>query len=60
MYPSGGIVPAHPSIPAQIAEDWIEAQEALSAGTPKAAAVMFRRVLYGVFIRQELQIAPTE
>jgi len=42
----------HESIPRQVAEDWVEAQNAHMAGAPKAAAVMCRRVLYGVLLQQ--------
>jgi hypothetical protein len=58
MYPSRAIAPAHPSIPGQIAEDWIEAQKAIQASAPKAAAVMFRRVLYGVLIDKGCKLHP--
>lgn len=47
IYPLGSIDDPHPAIPGPIADDWIEAQKAIHAGAPKAAAVMCRRVLYG-------------
>ena len=50
MYPVAAIQPSHPSIPSQIADDWLEAQKAMQASIPKAAAVMFRRVLYSVLM----------
>jgi hypothetical protein len=50
MYPSRDIDPRHPAIPTHIAEDWEEAQKAISANAIKAAAVMCRRVLYGVLL----------
>jgi len=58
MYPSGSIDPAHPGVPPQIAEDWMEAQIAMQAGAPKAAAVMFRRVLYGVLLDKGCTLQP--
>lgn len=58
MYPSRALDPPHPSIPPQIADDWIEAQRALLAQAPKAAAVMFRRVLYGVLIDKSCKLKP--
>jgi hypothetical protein len=58
MYPSRAIDPPHPSIPASIAEGWIEAQRAIVAPAPKAAAVMFRRVLYGVLIDKNCKLRP--
>jgi len=50
MYPNRRIAPPHESLPAPVAEDWIEAQKAVSLGASKAAAVMCRRVLYGVLL----------
>ena len=38
MTPSGSIDPPHPSIPANIGEDWTEAQRAIQAWAPNAAA----------------------
>ena len=58
MYPSRAIDPPHPGVPAQIADDWAEAQRALQAFAPKAAAVMFRRVLYGVLIDKGCKLKP--
>lgn len=58
MYPSRAVSAPHPSIPAQIADDWIEAQRAVQAPAPKAAAVMFRRVLYGVLIDKGCKLHP--
>jgi hypothetical protein len=58
MYPSAAIDPPHPSVPAEIADDWVEAQKALQASAPKAAAVMLRRVLYGVLINKGCKLKP--
>ena len=41
-YPAFPVPAVHPAIPAPIAEDWVEANKAMNAGTPKAAAVMCR------------------
>jgi len=58
MYPSGAIDPPHSSFPAHIGDDWIEAQRAIQAGAPKAAAVMLRRVLYDVLIDKGCKLHP--
>jgi hypothetical protein len=58
MYPSKSTGPAHPSIPAAVADDWKEAQIALESGAPKAAAVMFRRVLYSVLLDKGCTLFP--
>src|SRR5579863_4346789 len=58
MYPSRAIAPPHPSLPVNIAEDWAEAQRAMQAPAPKAAAVMLRRVLYGVLIDKACKLHP--
>ena len=58
VYPSLAIDPAHPSVPPYIADDWIEAQKSLEAGAPKAAAVMFRRVLYGILLDKGCTLHP--
>lgn len=58
MHPSGAIDPAHPSIPPDVAEDWLEAQRSLQGGNQKAAAVMLRRVLYGVLIDKGCKLHP--
>jgi hypothetical protein len=50
IYPNRSIAPPHESLPAPVAEDWIEAQKAFHQGATKAAAVMCRRVLYGVLL----------
>lgn len=58
MYPSRAVDAPHPSVPAQIADDWAEAQRAVQASAHKAAAVMFRRVLYGVLIDKHCKLHP--
>jgi hypothetical protein len=58
MHPSRLIAAAHPSIPTAIAEDWREARVALNASAPKAAAVMFRRVLYGALLDKKCKLHP--
>lgn len=50
VHPSRSIEPAHPSIPTEIAEDWLETQRSFAAENPKATAMMVRRVLYGILI----------
>jgi hypothetical protein len=50
IYPSGPEPTAHRSIPNPIAKDWTEAQKAFNVGATKAAAMMCRRVLYGVIL----------
>ncbi len=49
-YPSGKIGLGHESIPVAIREDWVEAQKAFQIEAVKAAAVMCRRILYGVLL----------
>ena len=58
MHPLRGVDVVHESIPTAIAEDWREALRALGASAPKAAAVMFRRVLYGVLIDKNCTLHP--
>lgn len=58
MYPSRAVEPAHPSVPSEISEDWVEAQRAMQASAPKAAAVMFRRVLYGILLDKSCKVYP--
>ena len=50
MHPSRSIAPPHNAIPKYVADDWLEAQKSMEANAPKAAAVMCRRVLYGVML----------
>lgn len=58
IHPSGKIDKPHPGIPAQIADDWIEAQKAIQVSAPKATAVMLRRVLYGVLMDKSCKLKP--
>ncbi len=58
MYPLGSIDNPHPAVPRPIAEDWVEAQKAMQAGAPKAAAVMCRRVLYGAILDKKCKEHP--
>lgn len=58
IYPMRGIVPKHPAIPSAIGDDWAEAQKAMQAGAIKAAAVMCRRVLYGVILDKKCKERP--
>lgn len=58
MHPPAEIDPPHLSLPANIADDWREAQQTLQSGNPKAAAVMLRRVLYGVLIDKGCKLKP--
>jgi hypothetical protein len=50
IFPKSRIDVIHKSIPVPVAEDWIEAQAAFNENAVKAAAVMCRRVLYGVLL----------
>lgn len=52
IYPSGPKPKAHQAIHPPVGADWIEAQKAMSVGAMKAAAVMCRRVLYGVILHK--------
>ena len=53
VYWPTAVAPApHESIPSAVGDDWLEAQMAFRAGALKAAAVMCRRVLYGVLLQQ--------
>lgn len=58
MHPTRSVEPRHPSIPAPIADDWEEGQTVLEAGAMKAAAVMFRRVLYGALNEKGCTLQP--
>ena len=49
---------AHESIPQPVAEDWIEAQKAFGVGAAKSAAVMCRRVLYGILLDKKCKEHP--
>ena len=58
MYPSRAVDDPHPGIPVPISEDWAEGQKAMQASAPKAAAVMFRRVLYGILLDKGCKLHP--
>jgi hypothetical protein len=58
IFPSRPIPAAHQAIPAPVAEDWVEAQKAFRAGAVKAAAVMCRRVLYGILLDKKCKEHP--
>jgi hypothetical protein len=58
VFPKRRIDIVHKSIPAPVAEDWIEAQKAFNEGAVKAAAVMCRRVLYGVLLDKKCKEHP--
>lgn len=58
IFPPGPAPKAHQSIPKPIGDDWIEAQVAYSNSAPKAAAVMCRRVLYGVLLEKKCKEHP--
>ena len=58
VYPPHTIDKPHIAIPEFIAEDWIEAQKAMEAGAPKAAAVMCRRVLYDAILDKKCKERP--
>jgi hypothetical protein len=58
MHPSRAIDPVHPAVPKHIANDWTEAQKAMGADAPKAAAVMCRRVLYGAILDKKCKEHP--
>src|ERR1700691_4120667 len=58
VFPKVRIDKAHVSIQAAIAEDWIEAQKAFGENAVKAAAVMCRRVLYGVLLDKKCKEHP--
>lgn len=57
-YPSGPVPKAHESLPAPIAEDWVDAQKVFGVEAVKAAAVMCRRILYGVLLEKKCKEHP--
>jgi hypothetical protein len=57
-YPSGPPPKAHQSIPATVGGDWVEAQKAVNVGALTAAALMCRRVLYGVILDKKCKEHP--
>lgn len=58
IFPKRRIDKVHKSIPVHVKEDWIEAQKAFDEGAVKAAAVMCRRVLYGVLLDKKCKEHP--
>jgi hypothetical protein len=58
MHPSRTIAQAHPAVPKTIADDWTEAQKVMETGAQKAAAMMCRRVLYGVILDKKCKEHP--
>jgi Domain of unknown function (DUF4145) len=58
VFPKRRIDKVHKSIPAPVADDWIEAQKAFNENAVKAAAVMCRRVLYGVLLDKKCKEHP--
>lgn len=58
IFPPGPAPKAHQAVPTPIGQDWIEAQVAYSNGAAKAAAVMCRRVLYGVLLERKCKEHP--
>jgi Domain of unknown function (DUF4145) len=58
IYPSKTVDLSHPAVPANIAGDWLEAQRAIQVDAPKAAAVMLRRVLYGILLDKGCKLHP--
>lgn len=58
LHPSQAMGPPHTSIPTNIADDWLEAQRSLAGGNPKAAAMMLRRVLYGILLDKQCRLRP--
>lgn len=57
-YPTEAVPTPHESFPKAVGEDWVEAQKAFNAGAVKAAAVMCRRVLYGVLLEKKCKEHP--
>lgn len=58
IYPSRAIPEHHRAIPPAVGGDWTEAQKAYEASAIKAAAVMCRRVLYGVLLDKKCKEHP--
>jgi hypothetical protein len=57
-YPSGPPPVAHEALPHPVAEDWVEAQKDFNVGSMKSAAMMCRRVLYGVILDKKCKEHP--
>jgi hypothetical protein len=58
VYPRRKIDEVHKAIPIAVGEDWVEAQKAFNEGAIKGAAVMCRRVLYGVLLDKKCKEHP--
>ena len=58
IFPTRDVPNPHESIPSGIGEDWVEAQKAFEVGATKAAAVMCRRVLYGILLEKHCKEHP--
>jgi Domain of unknown function (DUF4145) len=59
-YPFGRPPTAHESIPKSVGNDWVEALKAMNVGAITAAAVMCRRVLYGVILDMKCKEHPLQ
>ncbi len=57
-YPKTKVPKPHEAIPKAIAADWVEAQNDLANGAIASAALMCRRVLYGVLLQQNCKEHP--
>jgi hypothetical protein len=57
-FPAGPPPLAHKALPNPVAEDWVDAQKDFTAGSMKSAAVMCRRVLYGVILDKKCKEHP--
>jgi Domain of unknown function (DUF4145) len=58
IFPTRAIPEPHRAIPQAVAQDWVEAQKAFEVGAVKAAAVMCRRVLYGILLDKNCKEHP--
>lgn len=58
IHPSRPPVQPHKAIPSAIGDDWVEAQTVYEIGATKAAALMCRRILYGVLLNEKCKEHP--
>lgn len=58
IHPSRPPVQPHKAIPSAIGEDWVEAQTVYEIGAVKAAALMCRRILYGILLDKQCKEHP--
>lgn len=58
IHPSRPPVQPHKAIPSAIGEDWVEAQTVYEIGAVKAAALMCRRILYGILLDKKCKEHP--